>query len=75
MTRDPSAPATLRAVARKLGSYAHEENVGVDDETRLADLMARIRAGDLQPGWERCALEDLPAYIRDNRERLKAFLL
>ncbi len=64
-----------RAVARKLGSYAHEENVGVDDETRLADLMARIRAGDLQPGWERCALEDLPAYIRDNRERLKAFLL
>ena len=63
------------AVARKLGSYAHEENVGADDENRLADLMSRIRAGELQPGWERCALEELPPYIRDNRERLKAFLL
>lgn len=63
------------AVARKLGSYAHEENVGADDEARLRRLMVRIRAGELQPGWERCPLEDLPAYIRDHRERLKDLLL
>ncbi len=63
------------AVARKLASYSHQENVRTDAEDHLAGLMARIRAGDLQPGWERCELDELPAYIRDNRERLADLIL
>jgi len=63
-------------VSRKLGSYSHEENVRSDDEeAHLAGLLAEIRAGRWQPGWRRCGLEDLPAYVRDNQERLAARIL
>ena len=62
-------------IVRKLGSYSHEENVFEDGADRLARLLARIRGGELEPGWERCELDELPAYIRDNRERLADLIL
>ena len=63
------------AIVRKLASYSHEENVRADGRDRLTGLLARIRAGQLEPDWERCELDELPAYIRENRERLADLIL
>ena len=63
------------AVFRKLGSSSHEENVHQDGVDHVAGLLARIRAGQREPGWERCDLDALPAYVRDNRERLADLIL
>ena len=62
-------------VFRKLGSSSHEENVHQDGVDHVAGLLARIRAGQREPGWERCDLDALPAYVRDNRERLADLIL
>ena len=70
-----SSIGDVTAIVRKLASYSHEENVRADGRDRLAALLARIRAGEWEPGWERCELDDLPAYIRDNRERLADLIL
>lgn len=35
----------------------------------------KLRAGQPEPGWERCAVEELPAYVGENRERLAALIL
>jgi beta-1,4-mannosyl-glycoprotein beta-1,4-N-acetylglucosaminyltransferase len=64
-----------REVARKLGSYSHEENDRPDSEGHYGALLARLRAGELEPGWEVCAPELLPASVRDNRTRLERLLL
>ena len=64
-----------RALARKLGSYSHEENDRPGSEGHYGALLARLRAGEREPGWEVCAPERLPAYVRDNRARLEHLLL
>lgn len=63
------------AIARKLSSYAHEENDRPDAEVHYAEVLERLRAGDLEPGWERCTLERLPAYVRAHREEFANLLL
>ena len=63
------------AIARKLDSYAHRENDQSDSEAHYGELIARIRAGGVQPGWEQRPLEALPAYVLQNRERLAPLIL
>ena len=70
-----SSIGDVTAVVRKLASYSHEENVCGDGPDRLTGLLAQIRAGQMEPGWERCDLDELPAYIRENRERLADLIL
>lgn len=39
------------------------------------ELARRVKAGELEPGWEKSAVEALPAYVRENRERLAPLIL
>ena len=63
------------AIAHKMSSYSHQESGGSDGEAHYAELIARLRAGELQSGWERCDLSELPEYIRLNQERLADLIL
>jgi hypothetical protein len=65
----------VAAITHKLSSYAHQENDRPDNAERYAAMLAEIRAGRLEPGWERCGIEELPAYIGENRERLAELIL
>jgi len=65
----------VAAITHKLSSYAHQENDRPDNAERFAAVLAGIRAGQLEPGWERCGIEELPAYIGENRERLAGLIL
>ncbi len=62
-------------IAAKLASYAHQENDRPDNERRYRGLREQLRRGELEPGWERCELGALPAYVGENRERLSHLLL
>ena len=64
-----------REVARKLSSYSHQEHDRVDNEARYGALLARLRGGKREPGWEVCDPELLPAYARENWDELQPFLL
>jgi tetratricopeptide (TPR) repeat protein len=70
-----SSVGDVAAITHKLSSYSHQENVRPDSAAHTAAALARIRAGELESGWERCDLGDLPAYIRENRERLAPLIL
>jgi beta-1,4-mannosyl-glycoprotein beta-1,4-N-acetylglucosaminyltransferase len=70
-----SSVGAAEDVARKLASYSHQEHHRPDNEARYRGLIEQLRAGELEPGWERCGLEELPAYVADNRERLAQLLL
>lgn len=63
------------AIVHKMSSYSHAENERPDGEAHYATLIERLRAGELEDGWERCELDDLPDYIRQNRERLADLIL
>lgn len=65
----------LTDIAHKLASYSHRENDLSDDVARYTALLERLRAGELDPGWELCPVEDLPAYVRQNHERLAELIL
>ncbi len=62
-------------IAHKMSSYSHAENVRPDSEAHYSSHIARLRAGELEAGWERCELCQLPEYIRQNRERLADLIL
>jgi hypothetical protein len=70
-----SSVGAAEEIAHKLASYSHQEHHRPDNETRYRGLIEQLRAGELEPGWERCGLEDLPAYVADNRDRLAQLLL
>ena len=62
-------------IAAKMGSTAHQEHSRVKAKSVAASL-ARMRAGELEPGWERCDLDDrFPAWLRENREQFADLLL
>jgi beta-1,4-mannosyl-glycoprotein beta-1,4-N-acetylglucosaminyltransferase len=55
------------AVSRKVDSYAHQEQskAHLRDEAHYSSLLAGIRNGAYEPGWERCALDDsYPSFVR-----------
>ena len=70
-----SSVGAAEQIAHKLASYSHQEHNLPDNEARYRGLIEQLRAGKLEPGWERCELEDLPAYVADNRDRLAPLLL
>jgi hypothetical protein len=65
----------VAAITHKLASYSHRENDHPDNAAIYTALLARLRAGELDRGWERCRIEELPAYVRQNRERLADWIL
>ena len=67
--------ADAAGIAAKLGVTAHQEHAGVKASTVAANL-ARMRAGELEPGWERCDLDArFPAWLRENRDQFEDLLL
>ena len=67
--------ADLDGIAEKLRNTAHQEYASFA-ETRLAVRLAKIRAGKLEPGWERCELDErFPEYIRQRQSALADVLL
>ena len=62
-------------IAAKMSSTAHQEHSRVKAKSVAASL-ARIRAGELEPGWERCDLDDrFPAWLRTNADQFEDLLL
>lgn len=62
-------------LAYKLRNAAHQEHAGLQQE-HFDALLARLRRGELEPGWERCELDGrFPAYIRDHQDELADLLL
>ena len=58
----------------KMKSYSHQEHAHLDRHY-FSEFMATIRAGAV-PGFARREIDDsFPAYLRENREALKRFIL
>ncbi len=62
-------------LARQLSSCSHQENDRPDSQEHFGDLLARIRAGEREAGWDLCDPELLPAYVRKNWKALQPLLL
>ena len=65
-------------IALKLGSYAHQEQAKERFRTpaHFREQLARIRAGEYEPGWERVDLDDrFPDFIQRNRSALAELIL
>ena len=65
-------------IALKLSSYAHQEQVKARFKTpeHFRQVLDRIRAGEMEPGWERVDLDDgLPDYVRQNQAALADLIL
>ena len=65
-------------IALKLSSYAHQEQAKARFKTpeHFRQVLERIRAGELEPGWARVDLDDgLPDYVRQNRAALADLIL
>ena len=68
--------ADAAGIAAKMGSTAHQEFSRGVKTSAVAAGLARLRAGELEPGWERCALDHrFPAWLRENREQFEDLLL
>ncbi len=66
------------AVSRKMHSTAHAEHTVrvAHDVSHYEALLARIRQGMAEPGWERCEVdESYPAFIRERTDELAHLLL
>jgi beta-1,4-mannosyl-glycoprotein beta-1,4-N-acetylglucosaminyltransferase len=62
-------------IASKLNNSAHQEHAGVLSE-EIQTMLSAIRAGRLEPGWERCELDErFPAYIRTHPQMFTDVLL
>lgn len=61
--------------ARQLSSSSQQETGRPDTQEHHEDLLACLRAGESEPGWEVCDPELLPAYVRKNWNALKPLLL
>jgi beta-1,4-mannosyl-glycoprotein beta-1,4-N-acetylglucosaminyltransferase len=64
-----------RAISRKLSSYSHTENDRPDSEAVFGALLDRIRTEGPEPGWRRAEVEELPAYVQQNRQALADLIL
>ncbi len=65
-------------IALKLDSYAHQEQQKAQFRTpeHFRQILERIRAGELEPGWERVELDErMPAYVRRNQAALADLIL
>lgn len=70
--------ADAAGISRKVKSYAHQEQAKdhFKSEPHFQAIIDRLKAGELDPGWERAELEaDLPPFVARNREALKALIL
>jgi beta-1,4-mannosyl-glycoprotein beta-1,4-N-acetylglucosaminyltransferase len=62
-------------IAAKMNITAHQEHAGVTTEA-VTEILERLRAGDFEPGWERCELDErFPAYLREHRDEFEDVLL
>lgn len=62
-------------IVSKLDNSAHQEHAGALDE-QIQAMLSAIRAGQLEPGWERCELDErFPAYVRSHPEMFADVLL
>ena len=67
--------ANAAGIAAKMRLSAHQEFSGVKAKAVAAGLN-RVRAGELEEGWERCDLDDrFPAWLRQNRDQFEDLLL
>ena len=67
--------ADAPGIAHKLNNTAHQEFAGATLDGVRA-LLAEIRSGRLEPGWERVELDEkFPAYVRQNRGEFEDVLL
>ena len=66
---------TAADIAHKMDSYSHQENNRSDNLDRYREVIERIRSGPPDPNREICPLEELPAYLRENRARLAHLML
>jgi len=62
-------------IASKLKNSAHQEHSDVSADA-IESVLAEIRAGRLEPGWERCELDErFPAYVRSHPQMFEDVLL
>jgi beta-1,4-mannosyl-glycoprotein beta-1,4-N-acetylglucosaminyltransferase len=62
-------------IVSKLDNSAHQEHAGALSDEVQARLSA-IQAGQLEPGWERCELDErFPAYVRSHPQMFADILL
>lgn len=65
-------------VAQKIAGYAHQEQTKAHfrDEQHFSSLLDRVRAGQLEPGWEKAELDDsFPEFVLRRREELRPLIL
>lgn len=59
----------------KLNASSHQEHAGASQET-LEGLLAQLRRGDYEPGWERWEFDErFPAYLRAHRDQFADLIL
>lgn len=68
------------AVSQKMRNTAHTEHVlkdaGAHAASQYDDLLAQIRNGTCEAGWERCEVDETyPAFIRERTDELAHMLL
>ena len=44
-------------------------------DAKAGEVRERLKAGEPEPGWELCAIEELPAYVQENRDRLAELIV
>ena len=65
----------VEGLTSKVRNASHQEHAGLP-QSHFADIIDRLRRGELDPGWERCELDErFPDYIRRHREELADLLL
>jgi hypothetical protein len=75
-----SSVGDAERIASKYANYAHQESgKGLEpmrESSSVAGLLGRLRAGETEPGWERCEIDDsFPAWVREHRSELGALIL
>lgn len=66
--------ATPQELGEKIKSYSHREHGGTHDAAYFEKKRVKAQA-NASPRWERCSLDELPRYIRDNADRLGDLLM
>ena len=62
-------------IAEKLNNTSHQQFAGASPEA-MAAILADLRAGRIETGWERCELDErFPDYLRAHRDELSDVLL
>ena len=73
-----SSVGDAQRIAGKFANYAHQERA-LDphrDSLEIEKLLAELKAGRVQDGWERCEIDDsFPAYVREHQRELADIIL